>query len=118
MGESLANLAVFEGTLEEFYQRIAGHNGLVVVEFASTTCQPCKRIRQVLPGFAKANTSVLFLVIELDLHREFATQFGISSVPVIKYFKGVQDGKPVELASIAGADVPAIKDKIAALAQA
>jgi thioredoxin 1 len=117
MPESPSNLAVLEGTVKGLHQRIADHNGLVVVEFASTKCQPCRRIRQVLPGFAKANTSVLFLVVEVDLLPEFATEFGIKSVPVIKYFKGVQDGKGIELASIDGADVPAIKDKIAALAQ-
>jgi thioredoxin-like negative regulator of GroEL len=117
MGESPSNLIVFEGTVDAFHQRIADHSGLVVVEFGSTKCQPCRRIRQVFPGFAKANSATLFLIVEVDTFPDFATQFGISSVPVIKYFKGVKDGKAVELASVAGADVPAIKEKITALAQ-
>jgi thioredoxin 1 len=115
MSDSPSNLAVFEGTVEAFHQRIADYNGLVVVEFGSTTCQPCRRIRQVFPGFAKANPSVMFLIVEVDKLTDLATEFGIKTVPVIKYFRGTQDSRALELASVQGAQVPDIKAKITEL---
>jgi thioredoxin 1 len=116
MAEELANVIVFEGDFASFQKKIMDHEGLTVVEFASTTCMPCRRVRQLIPGFAKDNPSVLFLVVEVDQHPELGDPYGIKAVPHMKYFKGSADGKPVEVGAVMGANIPDIKGKIAQFA--
>lgn len=107
------NLVDFSGSLEELKEKITSHDGLVVVKFGSTTCMPCKRVRQILPGIATDNPSVLFLNVEVDQNRAIGEAFGITSVPNMKYFKGKNDaGEPIEVASIIGAQIPQIKEAI------
>lgn len=114
MAQTPENLITFEGTVEEFNTKVKEHNGLVVVKFGSTTCMPCRRVRQLLPGIARDNQEVLFMNIEVDQKDEFKEPYNITSVPNIKYFKGVDEsGKPIEVASVIGADIPAIKAKVA-----
>ena len=107
---STENLVDFSGSLAELKTLITSHSGLVVVKFGSTTCMPCKRVRQILPGIASDNPSVLFVNVEVDQNREIGQAFGITSVPNMKYFKGKTDaGEPNEVASIIGAQIPQIK---------
>lgn len=111
-----ANLIHFEGTLDELFQKIYDHPGLTVLKYGSTRCPPCKRLNQMLPAIATDNETVLFLCVELDLHRELGGDYGINSVPTVMFFRGKgEDGKPHELARIVGLKVPEIKAKIAEL---
>jgi thioredoxin 1 len=116
MVESPANLSVFDGTPDELSAKIAGHPGLTVVEFGTTTCMPCRRVGQLLPTFAKDNPSVQFIVIEIDKNDAVKSEFRVSGVPDLRFFKGVEDGKPAQVGQVIGAIVPEIKSTIAALA--
>jgi thioredoxin 1 len=113
MAEQPENVRVYEGDLDGLYKAISDRPGLVVVEFASTTCMPCRRVRQLIPGFAQENPSVFFLIVEVDQHPELGQPFSISSVPNVKFFKGQTAGKPTEVDCVVGANIPDIKAKIA-----
>ena len=110
----MSNLVDFSGSLDELKAAIAAHPGLVVVKFGSTTCMPCKRVRMLMPGFAKENPSVLFMNVEVDQdpERVFASAYNITSVPNTKFFKA---GEEVDY--VIGAAVPQIKAKIAQYSQ-
>ncbi|OHS94450.1 Thioredoxin family protein [Tritrichomonas foetus] len=117
MAEEPTNLITFEGTVDELYQKIGGHEGPVVVKFGSTTCMPCKRLKQLLPSMARENASTLFLNVEIDQQadpKSYKDAFGITSVPNVFYFKGKDaEGKPQNLGNIVGLQIPQIKAKIA-----
>ena len=107
------NLKYFDGSVEELILEINLHEGLTVVKFGSSTCMPCRRIKQLLPGFATNNPTVLFIDYEVDKHQDAAEKFNISSVPDTKFFKGKDEqGNPVIVDSVIGAQVPQIKAKI------
>jgi thioredoxin 1 len=116
MAESPPNLSIFDGTPADLIAEIAAHPGLTVVEFGTTTCMPCRRVRQLLPTFAKDNASVQFIVVEVDKNDSVKTEFHVTGVPDIRYFKGAVEGKPAQVAQVVGVNVPEIKAKIASLA--
>ena len=108
------NLKTFEGTVEQLNEEILSHDGLVVVKFGSTTCMPCRRVRQILPSIAKENPTVMFLNVEVDQEPSIAAAYEITSVPNTKFFKGkTNDGKPKEVDSVIGAQIPQLKQKVA-----
>ncbi|KAH0788253.1 Thioredoxin family protein [Histomonas meleagridis] len=110
-----SNLQDFSGSLEELNKEITSHDGLVVVKFGSTTCMPCRRVRQILPSLARDNPTVHFMNVEVNEAPEIAAAYDITSVPNTKFFKGKnEDGKPIEVTNVIGAAIPQIKEKIAA----
>lgn len=116
MSDQPANLIDFKGTLNELYAAIKSHPGLSVVKYGSTTCMPCKRVRQLLPGMARDNEDVKFYNVEIDQQPEIKEALGISSVPYTVFYKGVgEDGNPAALGNVMGAQIPQIKGKIAEL---
>jgi thioredoxin 1 len=112
----LPNLSTFEGTPADLSAKITGHTGLTVVEFGTTTCMPCRRVRQLLPTFAKDNPTIQFIVVEVDKNDSIKTEFHVTTVPDIRYFKGSAEGKPTQVGQVVGVNVPEIKSKIASLA--
>ena len=113
MSDLPANLIHFEGSLNDLNEKINAHDGLTVVKFGTTTCPPCRRLNQVLPGIARENETVQFIAIELDTQPEFKSAFSITSVPNLFYFKGKDaEGHPQQVANIVGLKVPQIKEKI------
>lgn len=103
-----ANLEHFEGSLEELQSKIANAPGLIVVKFGSTTCMPCKRLNQMLPGIAKENETAQFVMVEVDEKPEIRKHYEIASVPHIIFFK-----KNEKLDEIIGLKIPDLKSKIA-----
>lgn len=109
-----ANIHSFEGGVDELNAAILSHEGLVVVKFGSTTCMPCRRVRQVLPGIAKENPEVAFYNVEVDQNQGIAEAFGITSVPHTVFFRGKnEDGTPKAVDKVLGAQIPQIKQKVA-----
>ena len=115
MSDQPANLIELDGGIDDLYAKINAHNGLTVVKLGTTTCTPCKCLNQVLPSIARENETVQFIMIEVDKHPEFKSEFQITSVPNVFFYKRVQDPNPEQVANIVGLKIPEIKAKIAEL---
>ena len=67
--------------------------GKVLVEFYADWCGPCKMLSPVLESFEKDNSSIKVIKINTDNFMELAREYGIMSIPAIKYFV---DGKLIK----------------------
>lgn len=94
-------------TKAEFDTAITSSN-LVVVDFYTDWCGPCKAIAPKVAGLATEETGVTFCKMDLDKHG--ASFPDIRSIPTFRMFK---DGKM--LFEFAGADFNKLKSKIAEL---
>lgn len=112
MVEIANNLTLFNGKLEDLNRQVAETNGLVVVDFFANWCPPCRRLSEYLPAIASENPKVLFIKINIDECRELTNHYGINSIPHIKFLKADQGSQIQELASITGADLQQIKNKL------
>lgn len=87
------------------------YHGLVVVDFYAHWCGPCKVIAPVLETLSDEYDDVRFLKVDVDKFKELALEYEITSMPTVLFFKeGHGEGRVV------GANVPALRQVIAALA--
>lgn len=63
--------------------------GKTIVDFWAEWCGPCKMVAPVLEELAAEN-NVSLIKINVDEQQDLATEFGITSIPVIML---VEDGK-------------------------
>jgi len=113
MAETNQNNLEFHGNLDVFQETIRAHNGLVVVKFGSTTCGPCKRLKQILPGIAKEAPEALFLSVEVDQIPEIKDFYNITSVPQVNFYKGLDtNNNPILIETIIGVKIPEIKSTV------
>lgn len=73
-------------------------SGNSVVKFSTKWCGPCKQLAPVFKEIAEAQefAHITFIAVDVDAAKEIANEQGISSIPVIKYFK---NGKEVKRTS-------------------
>lgn len=65
---------------------------LVLIDFWSPTCGPCRMLAPVLETLAKENASVVFLKCNVFENMNLASQLNISVVPTLIFYK---DGNPI-----------------------
>eukprot|EP00428_Durinskia_dybowskii_P066835 CAMPEP_0170387838 /NCGR_PEP_ID=MMETSP0117_2-20130122/17769_1 /TAXON_ID=400756 /ORGANISM="Durinskia baltica, Strain CSIRO CS-38" /LENGTH=616 /DNA_ID=CAMNT_0010643729 /DNA_START=35 /DNA_END=1885 /DNA_ORIENTATION=+ len=94
-------------SLGEFEREIAGP-GLVVVDFFTTWCGPCKKIAPVLEALALKYSDVKFIKVDIEKNEDVAAPRNISSIPTFHF---IVKGKLVD--ELKGADPSAIEQKIA-----
>lgn len=56
-----------------------------VLRFTASWCQPCKMLSKVLED---VNTGVPIEVVDIDVHPEVATDYGIRGVPTLVMLEG------------------------------
>ena len=105
----MANLIDFKGDFADLKSTVEKAPGLVLVDFYAPWCPGCRRLGQLLPGIASANEGVTFLKVDIEENPELKAHYGITSIPVVKYYKGNIGS---ELATVQGAQIPDIKAKI------
>ena len=66
---------------------------LVVVDFFAVWCGPCKGLVPQLEKLAANNTNVHFYKVNVEVNEEVSTEYKISAMPTILFFK---NGKKVE----------------------
>ncbi len=77
---------------EEFRQSVK--EGLVLADFYSTTCGPCKMLAFVLADVDKAcGDKVQILKVDFDKNKALVEEYGVSGYPALILIK---DGKEVK----------------------
>jgi thioredoxin 1 len=93
-------------SLDEFEREIAGP-GLVVVDFFTTWCGPCKAIAPVLEGLAAKYPEVKFIKVDIEKNEDIAAPRRISSIPTFHF---MVKGQMVH--EMKGANAGAIEQKV------
>lgn len=77
-----------DAELEAFDQEINDNNvKLIVVDFYSPSCGPCKRLGPCLTELAKEFPSVKFIKVNITTYQKIANLYRIRSVPQLFFFK-------------------------------
>ncbi len=80
-----------KSTNESFPQDIA--QGLVLADFYSDSCIPCKRMSPVLAELEKENPEVKLVKLNINFGAETAAKYEVASVPTLVFFR---DGSEVQ----------------------
>lgn len=76
-------------TKSNFEQEVLKSETPVIVDFWAAWCGPCKAISPVVEELGKEYAGKAKVVkINVDEENELAMQFGIMSIPTLKFFKG------------------------------
>ena len=67
--------------------------GLTIVDFWSPWCRPCNMLNPVIHKLAENNADVVIGKLNTSENPGLLTQFGVSAIPAILFFK---DGKLVK----------------------
>lgn len=74
--------------LEAFNQYINEPDAdLVVVDFYSPPCEPCKKLGLCIADLAQEFPSVKFIKVNINTHESIANKYRIRSVPQLFFFK-------------------------------
>ena len=72
--------------METFNEAISG-DGLVLVDFFTTWCGPCKMMHPILEQVkATLGDKIRILKVDVDKHQDTAAAYNIQSVPTIMLF--------------------------------
>lgn len=74
-----------KSTNESFPQDIA--EGLVLADFYSDSCIPCKRMSPVLAEFEEENPEVKLVKLNINFGAETAAKYEVTSVPTLVFFR-------------------------------
>lgn len=67
--------------------------GLVLIDFYSSTCQPCKLVEQeLLKVKAELGTEIAIFQVDQEKHPEVFKAFNVMQVPHVKVFRS---GRPI-----------------------
>ena len=71
-------------------------SGVMMVEFYSKTCGPCKMLGFVLKDVAKAMPDFPIYQIDFDENRELKERLGVKGFPTLLFFKGDKEVSRLE----------------------
>lgn len=91
---------------ENFGSEVLEAKGLVLADFYSDSCVPCKRLSPVLAEIEEEyGESISAVKINVNFDEELAEQYGVTAVPTIVFFKNGAEasrlGSPIKKADIA-----------------
>ncbi|XP_786407.1 thioredoxin-like protein 1 [Strongylocentrotus purpuratus] len=80
---------------------------LVVVDFNASWCQPCRTIAPVFAQLATAHPNAVFLKVDVDVCKQTAQKYNVTSMPTFIFLKG-----GVKIDDVKGANAPGLTQKI------
>jgi thioredoxin 1 len=84
---------VKEVTDATFEADVLDAEGPVVVDFWAPWCGPCRAIAPILEQFAEEQPSIEFTKVNIDDNPNFASRYGVLSIPTVILF---ENGEPQE----------------------
>lgn len=99
MVKEISSLAEFE--------KETTYPGLVVVDFFTTWCGPCKKIAPILEQMSGTYPDVKFIKVDIEANEDIGGPRNIQSIPTFHF---ILNGKVVD--ELKGADSSAIERKI------
>ena len=79
----------------EMADMVISKEGITILDFYAEWCGPCKTYGPILEEFSKENPEVTVGKVNVDENNEFATQYGIRSIPTTIFFKNGEVMKKV-----------------------
>ena len=91
---------------DNFGSEVLEAKGLVLADFYSDSCVPCKRLSPVLAEIEEEyGESISAVKININFDAELAEQYGVTAVPTVVFFKNGAEisrlGSPIKKADIA-----------------
>lgn len=80
-------------TDENFKTEVEDFNGIVLVDFWAEWCTPCRQQGPIIEQLAEelaGDSSVKIAKMDVDAQPHTPQQFGIRSIPTLKFFKNGQ----------------------------
>ena len=82
-------MAVLEVNNESFNTEVIEAEGLVLVDFWTPWCGPCKMLGPVIDQLSdQYEGKIKFCKCNVDDNTDLAASYGVSSIPAVKIFKG------------------------------
>ncbi len=72
-------------TNDTFSSEISG--GIVLADFYSDSCIPCKRMSPVLAELEEQNPDIKLVKLNINYDAETAAEYNVTSVPTVVFFK-------------------------------
>ncbi len=81
-------------TEDNFNSEVIEANGIVIVDFYSDSCVPCKRIAPVLAEIEEENEDVKLVKVNINFDRSLAEKYDVQASPTLIFFKnGVESNR-------------------------
>lgn len=68
-------------------EQILSENSAVVLDFYAEWCGPCKQLLPIVERVSQEQQDVVYCKINVDSNGELASQYGVRSIPALKYIK-------------------------------
>ena len=78
-------------TADSFEREVLSASGLVVTDFFSDSCIPCKRMSPVLAELEEELNDVKFAKLNINFDGEIAEKYGVTAVPTLIFFKNGEE---------------------------
>lgn len=78
-------------TTDSFDSEVLAASGLVVTDFFSDSCIPCKRMSPVIAQLEEEHGDVKFAKLNINFDGEIAERYGVTAVPTLIFFKNGEE---------------------------
>jgi thioredoxin len=80
-------MGIVELTEDTFEAEVLKEERLVIVDFWSTSCTPCRMLTPILEELAAEREDIKICKINVDEAPEIAVEYGVMSLPMLIFFK-------------------------------
>lgn len=98
-------------TEENFGAEVLEAEGIVIADFYSDSCVPCKRMSPVLAELEEENPDVKLVKVNINFDKSLAEKYEVQAAPTLIYFKNGEEADRTR-GAVKKADILEIINKI------